>query len=280
MNTDMKSRIAFRNKVDAYLKTLDERTLSYNKDEYWMIFSVYEFLEYYSFENRLWNTCIALSLARGLHDGTYRHSAITKNGSTYRLPYVIHCLYVCRMLADLNIPIDAEEKDILLASALCHDMIEDIPFPKHGLEMVEDFHLDPRVYETVKLVTKRRDFTEEQEIAHFRAIMENKLALLVKLSDRSHNVEDLYNMSVEKIHEYVEETRRYILPMCDYGFAHYPELAATIAILKDKITCLTETAEIMVDRYEQREYELRGQLKELRMENEKLFRTLNELWER
>ena len=45
-------------------------------------------------------------------------------------------------------------------------------------------------------------------------------------------------------------------------------------------TCLTETAEIMVDRYEQREYELRGQLKELRMENERLFRTLNELWER
>ena len=135
---DMKSRIAFRNKVDAYLKTLDERTLSYNKDEYWMIFSVYEFLEYYSFENRLWNTCIALPLARGLHDGTYRRSSITKNGSTYRLPYVIHCLYVCRMLADLNIPISLEEKDILLASALCHDMIEDLPFPKHGLEIVEE----------------------------------------------------------------------------------------------------------------------------------------------
>lgn len=278
--TDMKARIAFRSKVDAYLKTFDPKTLSFNKDEYWMIFSVYEFLEYYSFENRLWNTCIALPLARGLHDGTYRRSSITKNGSTYRLPYVIHCLYVCRMLADLNIPITPDEKDILLAAALCHDMIEDLPFPKHGLEIVEDFHLDPRVYETVRLVSKRKDFTEEQEAAHFREIMENKIALLVKLSDRSHNVEDLYNMSVRKIHEYVEETKRYILPMCEYGFSHYPELATTIAILKDKITCLTETAEIMVDRYEQREYELRGQLKELRMENEQLFRTLNELWER
>lgn len=278
--TDMKSRIAFRSKIDAYLKNFDPKTLSYNKDEYWMIFSVYEFLEYYSFENRLWNTCIALPLARGLHDGTYRRSSITKNGSTFRLPYVIHCLYVCRMLADLNIPITAEEKDILLASALCHDMIEDLPFSKHGLELVEDFHLDPRIYETVKLVSKRKDFTAEQETAHFQKIMENKLALLVKLSDRSHNVEDLYNMSVRKIHEYVDETKRFILPMCEYGFEHYPELTTTIAILKDKITCLTETAEIMVDRYEQREYELRGQLKELRMENEQLFRTLNELWER
>lgn len=278
--SDMKSRIAFRNEVDAFLKTFDEKILSYHKGEYWMIFSVYEFLEYYSFENRLWNTCIALPLARGLHDGTYRRSSITKNGSTYRLPYVIHCLHVCRMLADLNVPLPTEEKDILLASALCHDMIEDLPFPKQGLELVEDFHLDPRVYETVKLVSKRKDFTADEEKEHFQKIMENKLALLVKLSDRSHNVEDLYNMSVRKVHEYVEETDRFILPMCEYGFEHYPELTTTIAILKDKITCLTETAQIMVDRYEQREYELRGQLKELRMENERLFHTLNELWER
>lgn len=278
--TDMKSRIAFRGKVDAYLATLDEKVLAYNKDEYWMIFSVYEFLEYYSFENRLWNTCIALPLARGLHDGTYRRSSIMKNGSSYRLPYVIHCLLVCRMLADLNIPITPDEEDILLASALCHDMIEDLPFPKHGLEMVEDYHLDPRIYEIVRLVSKHKDFTEEQEIEHFHKIEENKLALLVKLSDRSHNVEDLYNMSVKKVHEYVEETNRFILPMCEYGFSHYPELSTTLGILKDKIQCLTETAEVMVDRYEQRELELRDQLKELRMENEKLFKTLNELWER
>ena len=277
---NMKERIAFRSKVEEYLRGLDQETLAFNKDEYWMIFSVYEFLEYYSFENRLWNTCIALPLARGLHDGTYRKSTILKNGSTYRLPYVIHCLLVCRMLADLNIPISKEEEDILLAAALCHDMIEDIPFPNHGKEMMEEYHLDPRVYEVVKLVSKRKDFTEAEEIAHFKAIQENRLALLVKLSDRSHNVEDLYNMSVEKVHEYVEETNKFILPMCEYGFAHYLELRTTLGILQDKILCLTQAAEIMVDRYEARELELRKQLKALRVENAKLFQTMNALWER
>ena len=277
---NMKERIAFRSKVEEYLRGLDQETLAFNKDEYWMIFSVYEFLEYYSFENRLWNTCIALPMARGLHDGTYRKSTILKNGSTYRLPYVIHCLLVCRMLADLNIPISKEEEDILLAAALCHDMIEDIPFPNHGKEMMEEYHLDPRVYEVVKLVSKRKDFTEAEEIAHFKAIQENRLALLVKLSDRSHNVEDLYNMSVEKVHEYVEETNKFILPMCEYGFAHYPELRTTLGILQDKILCLTQAAEIMVDRYEARELELRKQLKALRVENAKLFQTMNALWER
>ena len=275
----MKDRIAFRARVEAYLQGLDEHALAYNKDDYWMIFSVYEFLEYYFFEHRLWNTCIALPLSRGLHDGTYRRATVTKNGSVYRLPYVIHCLKVCRMLADLRVPLSHEE-DILLAAALCHDMLEDLPLSRGGQELVDDYHLDPRVLETVKKVTKRKDFTEAETAAHFARIEEDKLALLVKLSDRSHNVEDLYNMSVEKVHEYVQETRRYVLPMCEYGFAHYPELSSAIGVLKDKIQCLTETAETMVDHYEIRELELRRQLKELRAENTRLFTRLNQLWER
>lgn len=276
----MKERIEFRRKVENYIKTLDEKSFAFHKGEYWMIFPIYEFLEYYSFENRLWNTCIALPLARGLHDGTYRKSSITKNGSVYRLPYVTHCLLVCRMLADLRLPVTKEEEDIILASALCHDMIEDLPFEHNGMELVDKYHLDPRVYEVVKLVSKQKDFTEAQTIEHFRHIQENKYALLVKLSDRSNNVEDLYNMTVEKVHEYVMETNRYILPMCEYGFQHYPELHTALGILKDKITSLTLTAQIMITHYERRELELRTQLKELRIENEKLFKELNRLWER
>lgn len=278
--TTMRERIEFRSKVERALSEIDENTLAFSKNEYWMIFSIYEYLQYYAYEHQLWNMSIALPLARGIHDGIYRKSTITKNGSTYRLPYVIHCLLVCRMLVDLHVPLDREEEDILLASALCHDMIEDVPFPNKGLELVEKYHLDPRVYETVKLVTKRKDFTESEEIAHFKAIKENKLALLVKLSDRSHNVEDMYNMTEEKVHEYVRETNRHILPMCEYGFLHYPDLGRPFGVLKDKITCLTRTAEIMVNRYEERERELRGQLKELRRENEKLYETLHGMWER
>lgn len=276
----MKERIAFRRKVEDYLQGLDQEVLAYNKDEYWMIFSAYEFLEYVAFENRLWNTCIALPLARGLHDGTYRKSTITKNGSSYRLPYVIHCLGVCRMLADLNMEISNEEKDILLAASLCHDMLEDLEFENGGQELIDEYGLDPAVLDVVKLVTKRRDFTPDEEKEHFRRIQENRLALLVKLSDRSHNVEDMYNMSSRKVHEYVEETQRCILPMCEYGLRNYPELKTTLFVLRDKILYLTNAAEIMVDRYEERENELRRQLKELRVQNDKLFEIMDKLWER
>ncbi|MBQ0004789.1 MAG: HD domain-containing protein [Clostridiales bacterium] len=276
----MKERIAFRKKVEEHLETLDQEALAYNRNEYWMIFSVYEYLEYFSFEHRYWNTCIALPLARGLHDGTYRKSTIIKNGDTYKKPYVIHCLHICRMLANLHMALSDEDKDILLSAALCHDMIEDLDFDNGGRELIDNYGLDPRIYEVVKLVTKRKDFTEEEEIAHFRMIQENPLALLVKLADRSNNVEDMYNMSSKKIHEYVGETERFILPMCEYGFEHYPELAGPIGVLKEKITCLTKAALLMTDRYEAREKELHNELNALRVENKKLFETLNELWER
>lgn len=276
----MKERIAFRKRVEEYLSGLDQEALAFNRNEYWMIFSVYEYLEYYSFEHRLWNTCIALPLARGLHDGTYRKSTLIKNGDVFKKPYVIHCLLVCRMLADLHIPISREDEDILLSAALCHDMVEDLNMARGGRELHEVYGLDPRVYETVKLVSKRKDFTEEEEREHFRRIQENPLALLVKLSDRSNNVEDMYNMSLKKIHEYVDETNRYILPMCEYGLEHYPELVKTLGILKDKILCLTTGAAVMADRYEERAQELQSQLNALRVENKQLFETLGELWER
>lgn len=275
----MKERNAFRAEVRRVLEGIDPEVLSYDESEFWMIRMPYEYIEHYAIDHQLMNTAIALPLARGLHDGSHRKSSVTRGGESFRLPYVIHCLLVCRMLVDLHIPMPREEEDIVLAAALCHDMVEDIPFPEHGKEMVTRFHLDPRVYETVKLVSKRRDFTDEEERAFFHNIESNPRSLLVKLSDRSHNVEDLYNMSAWKVHEYIGETRKFFLPMCEYGLAHYPELQKTIEILQDKIVSLTRASEILVDRCEAREAELRDKLAKLREENAALRAVYTKLWE-
>lgn len=275
----MKERIAFQHKVTALLSAFAPETLAYDESEYWMIRSPYEYISFYAMENQLWNTAIALPLARGLHNGSHRKSSVTKGGTAYRLPYVIHCLLVCRMLVDLKLPLSKEEEDIVLAAALCHDMIEDIPFPDHGTELVNRYHLDQRVYDTVKQVSKRKDFTPEEEAAFFRGINENKLALLVKLSDRSNNVEDLYNMSAWKVHEYIGETNTFFLPMCAYGLEHYPELHKCIEILQDKILCLTQVSQILVDRCEARQAELKQQLQSLQQENARLRAEYTALWE-
>lgn len=269
----------FRKQVQDILDGIGPEILSYDESEFWMIQGPYEYIEFYVAEKGLLNTSIALPLARGLHNGTHRKSSIKKDGVSYRLPYLIHPLLVCRMLVDMQIPISKEEEDILLAAALCHDMIEDIPFEHHGEELMTLYHLDRRVYETVKYVSKRRDFTEEEEKEFFHQIETHFLALFVKLSDRGNNVEDLYNMSTWKVHEYVEETRKYFFPMCNYAKTHYPDLLASFEILEDKIANLTRVAEILVDRYNQLEKELNQQLEELMEENARLRAEWKQLWE-
>ncbi|MDD6310946.1 MAG: HD domain-containing protein [Firmicutes bacterium] len=275
----MKDRLQFKNRIYEILSQIDPQVLSYNKDEFWTIKFPYEYIKQYAYENMLMNTAIALPLTRGVHDGTHRKSSIMKFGVEYKLPYAFHCIMVCRMLVDMPLQLTRREKDILLAAALCHDMIEDIDFEDGGREMMTKFFLDEEVYEVVKLLSKRKDFTEAEEREHFHAIESNKLALLIKLSDRSHNVEDLYNMSVWKVHEYVGETQKYLLPMCEYATIHYPELTAGIEVLEDKIVSLTECAAIMVDRHEARIQELKDQLTVLKEENARLTEEWKELWE-
>lgn len=275
----MALNVEFQEKIKEILDDIDPDVLDYDEDEYWMIQSAYEFVEYYAIKNELLNTAIALPLARGLHNGDHRKSSLIKGDLSYRLPYIIHPLVVCKMLIELRIPLSHEEQDILYAAALCHDMIEDIPFLDHGRELTVLYHLNPDVYETVRTVSKRKNFTEEEERAHFQAIAENKLATLIKLSDRGNNVEDLYNMSARKVYEYVDETQKYLFPICQYAKEHYPEIKASLQILEDKMFCLTEAARILVTRYEEKEQELHDRIEALQAENDALRATWKRLWQ-
>lgn len=270
----METTAEFKKRVTEALAAIDPSVLAYNEDEFWMIRAPYEYVEYFAEKRRLFNTALALPLTRGLHNGTYRKLPVMRGGVAFKPPYAIHCLTVCKMLADLNLPLSNEDEDVLLASALCHDMIEDVPFENHGEELTTVFHMDPRVYETVKCVSKRYDFTPEEERAFFRNIMEHPLALLIKLSDRGHNVTDLYNMSERKIHEYIGETRTFFLPMCSYARAHYPELADVTEILQNQITCLTKAVENMAIKHARIQQELNDELEMLKNENDILRKLL------
>lgn len=190
---------------------------------------------------------------------------------------MIHCLLVCRALIDLQLPMTSEEEDVLFASALCHDIIEDVELPENGRELITVFGLDPQVYEIVKILSKRKDFTEEEHLAYFDGIVKNKYALLIKLADRSNNVEDLYNMKTWKINEYVDETRERIFPMCGQGIDLYDDLAPSIQILWEKMVSLTEMAEILAERYDKRERELVQRIAELQNEQISLRAELREM---
>ena len=56
-------------------------------------------------------------------------------------------------------------------------------------------------------------------------------------------------MNIDKLHKYVEETRRWIYPLSSYAKANYPELSNGVTILKTKIVSLTEATETIVQIY-------------------------------
>ena len=227
---------------------------SFNTEEAFLYDKTYLFIKGYASALSLTQTLKALPLARRFHNGQYRKGEIEIDGKMYNLPYVLHVLKVCSTLISLRLPLSNEELDILLAAALLHDCIEDCSttyLPNGGSELITYYHFDRRILEIVKLVSKKSGYTDQQLDDYFNEIKKNRFALLIKLADRSHNVEDLYNMKTEKLHKYVRETRTWIYPLTTYGKANYPELSDGLTILKAKIVSLTECTETLVDMYEE-----------------------------
>ena len=123
------------------------------------------------------------------------------------------------------------------------------------------YNFPKQIYNNVVLVSKREGATEEELDEYFNKIKKNKFALMIKLADRSHNVEDLHVMKPDKLHKYVQETREWIYPLTTYGKANYPEFSNGFTILKAKIVSLTECTETIISIYEKEIESLKEQLK-------------------
>ena len=243
---------------------------NFNEKEEFLYVKPYAFIKGYALGRNLTNTLIALPLARYIHNGQYRKGLTEINGVKYKLPYILHCLKVCSTLISLNLPFPNEELDILFAAALLHDTLEDggEKIQDYGMEFVTEYGLDLRVLEIIKALSKNSGATDEELNVYFNKIKRNKFTLLIKLADRSHNVEDLYNMSIDKLHKYVKETRTFIYPLVTYGKSVYPEISNALTILKSKIVSLTELTEIICVKYEEEENEKEREIEELKKEIE------------
>lgn len=242
---------------------------SFNVDEEFMYNKSYLFIKGYATGKELKYTLKALPLARKIHNGQYRKGNVEIDGKQCQLPYLLHCLKVCSTLISLSLPLNNEELDLLLCESILHDAIEDNDgfFKNGGRELITEYNFPEEVYETIKLLSKYSGADEFELSEYFNKIKKNKFALLIKLADRSHNVEDLYIMKIEKLHKYVRETRNYIYPLCTYAKANYPELSNGITILKSKIVSLTELTETIVDMYEDKLREKDNEIEGLKNNN-------------
>lgn len=243
---------------------------SYDTNVEYLYGNTYAFIEGLAEGLKLQNTLKALPLARKMHDGQFRkglqkvevvnhivdEKGVVSNVSTtisVHLPYILHCLKVCYTLILLDIPWDEKDLDILYTVAILHDTLEDCDeyFPKNGEEYILEYGFPKEVRDAIKLLSKHTGSDEYELNQYFNNIKKNKYALLVKLADRSHNVEDLYNM--KNIPKYIDETRKYFLlknSIVTYGKQNYPEIANKLDLLNSKILSLTEATEFMLNKQE------------------------------
>ena len=144
----------------------------------------------------------AYEFAFKAHDGQLRKSED---------PYIIHPVGVACVLAELNA--DTET----VCAALLHDVLEDCDVKPKEIEGT----FGPEIRKIVEGVTKLGKFSfsskEERQAENFRklivAIAEDVRVVLVKLSDRLHNMQTLDYMSERKQREIAQETLEIYAPL-------------------------------------------------------------------
>ena len=139
----------------------------------------------------------AFLLAAEAHDGVFRADKVT--------PYITHPLEVAHSLALLHLDADT------IAAALMHDVIEDTDYTKADITA----QFGETVAELVEGVTKLHlsdELCSKEAVtkASFRKMMQAMTkdfrVVLIKLSDRLHNMSTLGNMPPHKRRRIAHET--------------------------------------------------------------------------
>lgn len=255
--------------IDA-LERIDLDAFSLDEDDFESFEDIYQTVEAYAMERQLLNTSVALPLVRAImsRESTY-WTEDSKEASEYKEDFQ-HCLSVTRMLIDLHIPLPHEEEDILLASAICHILPENLPYKTMEHQITEEYHLHPEIQKIVLMLYQRGGLSESELRKHFRRIQKHKLALLIALASQGDLMGQLHEVSSWNARAYIYQTRNNYFPMCIYAKEHYTDLLGSISVLTEKMRCLIEIAEILLSRYEARENELMQEILMTREENAKL----------
>lgn len=146
----------------------------------------------------------AFDYARKMHEGQYR-----KNNDNY----IVHPVSVAIFLA--NMPADTPT----IISALLHDVIEDTPATPEEVKK----RFGEEVLRMVEAVTKLGKFEfsskEDQQAENFRkmflAMADDVRVILLKLSDRLHNMQTLCHMKPEKQLKIASETLEIFAPLAN-----------------------------------------------------------------
>ncbi len=159
-------------------------------------------------------------LDRELLQRAYRYSARAHTGQKRRSgeDYVVHCVQVARILADLQLD------STTIAAGLIHDVVEDTAITVPDVER----EFGPEIAQIVDGLTKigNLPFTskEERQAETYRKLLlsvaRDARVIIIKLADRLHNMRTLDWMPDDKKHLIAQETRDIYAPLAHrFGMA-------------------------------------------------------------
>ena len=181
---------------------------------------IYGFIKERAEKEKLTHTLEALPFVVKMHEGQFR------KGES-ELPYVIHPLTVAAHALALHI-----YDDDVVAACLCHDVCEDC-FDELGKKIHYDrLPIGRKAKEAVNLVTKNKEngFDENE---YYHRIKTNRVAMLVKILDRCHNISKMATgFSKNKVNNYIWETEEFVFPLIDIIEMKYPEYSDIMFLVR------------------------------------------------
>jgi len=185
----------------------------------------------------------AFEFAREAHSGQFR-----KTGQ----PYIIHPVAVARIVAD-ELKLGANP----VIAAFLHDVVEDTP---HPIEEIKERFGDDVAF-LVNVVTKKKKdkYSQSKQIDNFKQMLESInydiRALLIKLSDRLHNMRTLSSMRGDKQMKIAGETDFFYAPLANRLGLYY--IKCELEDLSFKYRCPREYSQVegQLEQYKQNESE-------------------------
>lgn len=194
---------------------------------------MYTYVKGFAAGTKMPETLRALTYARDKHRDQLR-----KDGQ----PYIVHPLTMaCHALA-----LGFREDDVI-AATLLHDVCEDC-----GVSP-EELPIGDAIRHSVELLTfavKEGETKQDALSRYYAAMLGDRPATVAKLIDRCHNVSSMAGpFSQEKLRDYIDETRRYVLPLLNEATQRWPEDSNTFFVLKYHILSVVDSIEAVMRSY-------------------------------
>lgn len=188
---------------------------------------MYTYIKSYATINNLNQTLRVLPYAREKHTGQLRKGKDL-------VPFINHPLTVaCHALA-LGL-----DDDNMVSAALLHDVCEDC-----GVKC-EELPVNEETKEAVRLLTQSWDMdneTDEDKQKYYNNILQNSIAVMVKLLDRCNNISSMVTgFNHDKIVDYIKNTQQWIYPLLDKARTLYPRYSNQIFLVRYHMFSVVES---------------------------------------